>query len=145
MIDANFQDISESHNSLLPEDGSKKIKSENEVIIATIRLLCAWMAEETSALREEVYDILPFVMSVAVETYEGQREEKLAELPNANKGDVAEQGKAKVDILFKRVYLSKWFREFRELCHQLLLAPRKLSKKNLTAKYIFKSLKFDFS
>ncbi len=50
-------------------------------VCATIRLLCAWLSEETMALREDVYEILPFVFVLCQETFEAQKAAKLQELP----------------------------------------------------------------
>ena len=33
-------------------------------MLATVRVLGAWLAEETSALREEIYDLIPFLVQV---------------------------------------------------------------------------------
>ncbi len=73
------KEISDSHRSLLEEKDGRS-RTCNQVIVATIRLLCAWLAEESAALRDEVYAVLPFVTRVAVQTYEEQKEEKLASL-----------------------------------------------------------------
>ena len=34
------------------------------MVIATVRVLGAWLAEETSALRQETYAILPFLLKL---------------------------------------------------------------------------------
>ena len=36
----------------------------NSVVLATIRILAAWMAEETTALKTEVCDLIPFLVQV---------------------------------------------------------------------------------
>jgi len=50
-------------------------------VCATIRILGAWLSEETMAMREEVYDLLPFVLSLSNETFESQKLSKLSLLP----------------------------------------------------------------
>ncbi|XP_052230312.1 neurochondrin-like isoform X9 [Dreissena polymorpha] len=37
----------------------------NSIMLATVRVLGAWLAEETSALREEIYDLIPFLVQVS--------------------------------------------------------------------------------
>ncbi|XP_060602253.1 neurochondrin-like [Ruditapes philippinarum] len=37
----------------------------NSIILATVRVLGAWMAEETSALREEIYELIPFLVQIS--------------------------------------------------------------------------------
>jgi len=36
----------------------------NSILLATVRVLGAWLAEETAALREEIYDLIPFLVQV---------------------------------------------------------------------------------
>jgi hypothetical protein len=58
-------------------------------VCATIRILGAWLSEETSALREDVYDILPFILTLANETFESQRLAKLQALPGRGSTDLS--------------------------------------------------------
>ncbi|XP_052817211.1 uncharacterized protein LOC128243460 [Mya arenaria] len=37
----------------------------NSILLATVRVLGAWMAEETAALREEIYDLIPFLVQLS--------------------------------------------------------------------------------
>ncbi|WAR13231.1 NCDN-like protein [Mya arenaria] len=39
----------------------------NSILLATVRVLGAWMAEETAALREEIYDLIPFLVQLSNE------------------------------------------------------------------------------
>ena len=45
------------------------------------------MSEETLALREDVYDVLPFILTVANETFESQKLAKLQTLPGRGSTD----------------------------------------------------------
>ena len=56
-------------------------------VCATIRLLGAWLAEETLALREDVYEVLPFILTIANETFESQKLAKLQTLPGRGSTD----------------------------------------------------------
>jgi len=56
-------------------------------VCATIRVLGAWLSEETMAMREDVYDVLPFVLTVANETFESQKLAKLQTLPGRGSTD----------------------------------------------------------
>ncbi len=58
-------------------------------VCATVRILGAWLSEETSALREDVYDILPFILTLANETFEAQKLAKLQTLPGRGSTDLS--------------------------------------------------------
>lgn len=56
-------------------------------VCATIRILGAWLAEEAMANREEVCEILPFILQLANETFESQKLSKLSMLPGRGSTD----------------------------------------------------------
>ena len=58
-------------------------------VCATIRILGAWLSEETQALRDEVYDILPFILQLGSDTFEAQKLAKLAALPGRGSNDLS--------------------------------------------------------
>ena len=57
---------------------------------ATIRILGAWLSEETMAMREEVYEILPFILTLSNETFEYQKLSKLSALPGRGTTDLGD-------------------------------------------------------
>lgn len=61
---------------------------EKIFICAVVRVLTAWLAQETSAMRPQVYTILPYVLTVANDTFYAHRNRKLAEKAKSKaKGD----------------------------------------------------------
>ena len=60
----------------------KDIK-ERIFVCALIRVLAAWLAQETSSMRNQVYAVLPFVLSIANDTFYAHRNRKLAEKAKA--------------------------------------------------------------
>lgn len=48
-------------------------------VCALVRVLSAWLAQETSAMRNAVYGILPFMLTLANETFYAYRSRRLAE------------------------------------------------------------------
>ncbi|XP_029171157.1 neurochondrin homolog [Nylanderia fulva] len=48
-------------------------------VCALVRVLTAWLAQETSAMRPQVYAVLPYVLTVANDTFYAHRNRKLAE------------------------------------------------------------------
>ena len=51
------------------------------IYILYFTILGAWLSEETQALREDVYEIMPFMFELASETFQAQKAKKLAGLP----------------------------------------------------------------
>lgn len=77
-------------------DKNKPSGDEKLFIYATIRVLAAWLAQETSALRTQVYQLLPYILEVANETFYAYRDRKVAE----KAGTVpAQDAGSSVDIL----------------------------------------------
>ena len=63
----------------------KEVKDVKErvFVCAMIRVLAAWLAQETSSMRNQVYAVLPFVLTVANDTFYAHRNRKLAEKAKA--------------------------------------------------------------
>lgn len=71
---------------------------EKLFVCATIRVLVAWLAQETSAMRPQIYQLLPYILSLANETFYAFKARKEAE----KAGAVEEQQQnpiSSVDIL----------------------------------------------
>lgn len=52
---------------------------EKIFVCAMVRVLSAWLAQETSAMRNSVYELLPFMLTLANETFYAYRSRRLAE------------------------------------------------------------------
>ncbi|XP_046550791.1 neurochondrin-like isoform X2 [Haliotis rubra] len=55
------------------------------LVTASVRVLGAWLAEETSALREEIYNLLPFLLHICkgqVQSIQGKQDETLETAPS---------------------------------------------------------------
>lgn len=68
--------------NLLTKVSNDKSKLEGDdklFVIATIRVLASWLAQETSAMRAQVYQILPFVLEMASQSFNAYKERKIAE------------------------------------------------------------------
>lgn len=53
--------------------------NEKVFVCATVRVLVAWLAQETSAMRTQVYQLLPYLLSLANETFYAFKARKTAE------------------------------------------------------------------
>ncbi|XP_016841885.1 neurochondrin homolog [Nasonia vitripennis] len=63
---------------------------ERIFVCAIVRVLAAWLAQETSAMRTQVHALLPYILTVANDTFYAHRNTKLAE--KANLGAKADEG-----------------------------------------------------
>ncbi|PBC26586.1 neurochondrin homolog [Apis cerana] len=57
---------------------------ERIFICAVVRVLSAWLAQETTAMRSQVYTVLPYVLTIANDTFYAYRNRKLTEKAKAN-------------------------------------------------------------
>ncbi|XP_041089987.1 neurochondrin isoform X2 [Polyodon spathula] len=48
------------------------VRYRDPFVFASVRLLCAWLAEETSSLKQEVCDLLPFLIGYSRALFEGE-------------------------------------------------------------------------
>lgn len=51
-------------------------KMEDPFIFASVRVLGSWLAEETSSLKQEICDLLPFLIQYAKVLFEKERKGK---------------------------------------------------------------------
>lgn len=57
---------------------------ERIFICAVVRVLSAWLAQETTAMRSQVYTVLPYVLTIANDTFYAYRNRKLTEKAKAS-------------------------------------------------------------
>ncbi|XP_066587376.1 neurochondrin homolog [Prorops nasuta] len=76
---------------------------ERIFVCALVRVLSAWLAQETTAMRPQIYAILPYVLTIANDTFYAHRNQKLAEKAKAeskaNKNEEGTSEKASHDPL----------------------------------------------
>uniref|UniRef100_A0A6P7G269 Neurochondrin homolog n=1 Tax=Diabrotica virgifera virgifera TaxID=50390 RepID=A0A6P7G269_DIAVI len=63
-------------------DKSKPSAEDKLFICATVRVLAAWLAQETTAMRPQIYQLLPFILNLANETFYAYRDRRVAEKVN---------------------------------------------------------------
>ncbi|XP_041969345.1 neurochondrin homolog [Aricia agestis] len=63
--------------------------AEKVFVCAMVRVLVAWLAQETTAMREQVYALLPFMFSLANDSFHAHRSRKLAQ-KNQSEGEPME-------------------------------------------------------
>lgn len=117
----------------ISNDKSRPEGKEKLFVCATIRVLAAWLAQETSALRTQVYQLLPFVLDIANETFYAYRNKKLAE----KNGEVCNDPLGNVDVL--RILIPG-------LCHLAVEDPgRKIMLKKEEEKVLYDIIEFHWS
>ncbi|XP_011310048.1 neurochondrin homolog [Fopius arisanus] len=77
---------------------------ERVFVCAMVRVLAAWLAQETSAMRPQVYAILPFILTVANDTFYANRNRRLSEKARARSDecssmDIHHDPLSEVDVL----------------------------------------------
>ena len=70
---------------------------ERVFICAVVRVLAAWLAQETTAMRPQVYAVLPYILTVANDTFYAYRNRKLAEKAKANAKTKNDEGPSSVE------------------------------------------------
>lgn len=60
--------------------------AEKVYVCAMVRVLVAWIAQETTAMREQIYALLPYMFSLANDSFHAFRSKKLAE-KNKSEGE----------------------------------------------------------
>lgn len=73
---------------------------DKSFICAMVRVLSAWLAQETSAMRNTIYALLPFMLTLANETFHAYRSRYLAE-KSRNDGRAGSEMEVDVDPMSK--------------------------------------------
>lgn len=82
-------------NKLANDKGNEKLSGKNKAFAcAMIRVLGAWLSTETSAMKEAIYKLLPFIFKVANDTFYERRQFILD-----NKSNSEYAGEGPVDVL----------------------------------------------
>lgn len=63
----------------ISNDKNKPSGEDKLFVCATIRVLSAWLAQETTAMRTQVYQLLPFMLGLANETFYAYKARRVAE------------------------------------------------------------------
>ncbi|KAJ3648153.1 hypothetical protein Zmor_019976 [Zophobas morio] len=115
-------------------DKNKPAGDEKWFVYGTIRVLAAWLAQETSALRIQIYQLLPFILEVSNESFYARKAKRVAEKSGIETEATAENS---VDIL--RILLPG-------LCHLAVEDPaRAIILKNNEDKVLSDFLQFHWS
>lgn len=81
----------------LSNDRNRPVGGDKLFVCATIKVLASWLAQETTAMRTQVYQLLPFILEIANETFNAYRSRKIAE--KSGNYDELLDPLGKVDIL----------------------------------------------
>ncbi|XP_044747471.1 neurochondrin homolog [Coccinella septempunctata] len=116
-------------------DRNSPAGDEKLFICATIRVLASWLAQETTAMRAQVYQLLPFMLEIANETFKCYRANKIAEKAGNLEG--AEDDLGHVDVL--RILMPA-------LCHLAVEdTSRKILLKNDEHRLLYEFIEFHWS
>lgn len=84
------------------DKGRDKLLDEEKVFVcAMVRVLVAWIAQETTAMREQIYALLPYIFSLANDSFHAFRSRKLAD-KNKSEGEPMDTGASlmgQIDLL----------------------------------------------
>ncbi|XP_060536692.1 neurochondrin homolog [Cylas formicarius] len=61
------------------QEKNKPAGEDKLFVCATIRVLASWIAQETTSMRPQVYQLLPFMLELAFETFYAYRSRRIAE------------------------------------------------------------------
>lgn len=79
-----------------------KLPDEEKVFVcAMVRVLVAWIAQETTAMREQIYALLPYIFTLANDSFHAYRSRKLSE-KNKSEGEPMDTGASllgQIDLL----------------------------------------------
>ncbi|KAK7603649.1 hypothetical protein V9T40_003648 [Parthenolecanium corni] len=87
----NLIEISKKHPTL---DAPKKL-----LVYSMIRALAAWLAQETTAMREAVYSLLPYMLKIANESFYNFRTRYVSEKNKPSTFDVDSDPSSEIDLL----------------------------------------------
>ncbi|XP_068893326.1 neurochondrin homolog [Tenebrio molitor] len=115
-------------------DKNKPAGEEKWFVYGTIRVLAAWLAQETSALRTQVYQLLPFILQVANESFNSHKARRVAE-----KAGIESESNAANSVDILRILLPG-------LCHLAVEDPaRAIILKNQEDRVLYELLQFHWS
>ncbi|XP_014253616.1 neurochondrin homolog [Cimex lectularius] len=112
---------------------------EKMLTTALIRVLASWMSQETSSLKEKIYELLPFILSVANESFYSYRAAYVAQKVKQSQGssELVKPGKEEADLL--RVLLPA-------LCHITIDEKgRRIMLDNKEEEVLFENFGFHWS
>ena len=99
----------QSFSKSYQKDRSKMKPEEIVFTIAMVRVLAAWLAQETTSMRSAVYQILPFILTIANDTFYACRQKKMENEENGA------SSKTKTNDLFAQCDVFRIM--FPALCH----------------------------
>lgn len=77
----------------------KQTEEEKAFLCALVRVLVSWLAQETTAMRNAVYELLPFMLSIANETFYSYRSRYVSEKVKTSEPSPSCTSISQVDVL----------------------------------------------